>query len=289
MSLVRLFRIALLSSFGALAALSGCSSDEGGTGTGHDAGTDTATGGAAGASGAGGVAGGAGAAGGNEAGSDADVDASTDASSDADASIDVVLDAPSDTGPDQDAAPDYDAEPVDGSTCNAVVQQFSPDPGIHVPVCSPITWSTDPPSSGEHYPVWAAFKSYTKVVPRGFWVHDLEHGAVVIVHNCPSGCAAEVAQAQAMIDNLPSDPSCTAPVSRRIVMTPDPLLTTKWAASAWGWTLRADCFEPAVFAAFVAAHYGKAPEDECADGWDFEADGGFVLPPGCEDAGIDGG
>jgi len=293
MRAARLLRFALLSSVAAFVAQAGCSSDESTGSSGHDAGADSALGGAAGASGAGGASGAAGAGGAAGAagagGTAGESDAGADATPDADASIDVVSDAPSDTEQDGDAAQGFDAEPVDGSACNAVVQQFSPDAGIHVAACSPIVWSTDPPSSGEHYPIWAAYKSYTKVVPRGFWVHDLEHGAVVIVYNCPTGGASEIAQAQAMIDNLAVDSICTAPVSRRIVMTPDPLLTTKWAASAWGWTLRSDCFESSAFAAFIAAHYAQAPANECANGWDFEADGGFVLPPGCEDAGLDGG
>ena len=67
-------------------------------------------------------------------------------------------------------------------------------------------------------------------------------------------------------------------------MTPDPLLDVKWAASAWGWTLKADCFEPSVFGAFVTDHYAHAPEDACADGV-LIGDGGFVSPAGCGDGG----
>jgi hypothetical protein len=52
---------------------------------------------------------------------------------------------------------------------------------------------------------------------------------------------------------------------RRIL--PDPGLSTPWAASSWGFTLTADCFEPSVFRSFVAAHRdtGVTPELICSD------------------------
>ena len=126
-------------------------------------------------------------------------------------------------------------------------------------------------------------------MPRGFWVHDLEHGAVVITYNCPGGCAAEVAQAQALIDSV-IDSACVASTGtkRRIVMTPDPDLDVRWAASSWGWTLRASCFEPAVFQQFITEHYNHSPEDECSGYWDFQPDGGPLVLP-CSDAGADAG
>jgi hypothetical protein len=96
-------------------------------------------------------------------------------------------------------------------------------------------------------------------------VHDLEHGAVVLTYNCPGGCADDVARIQAFIDKLPAD--CDTP-PRRIVLLPDPDLDVRFAASAWGYTLKADCFEEGPFGAFVAAHYGHGLEDICSDGVD---------------------
>lgn len=231
-----------------------------------------------------------------EAGTDALTDAPPDTSDDGSAG------APADGGPDAsdggstdsgvtdaDAMPDYDAEPIDGSTCGAVVQQRPIEGALHVPPCSPVSYVSNPPSSGNHYPIWADYKSYDEPVPRGFWVHNLEHGAVVITYNCPGGCAGEVAQAQSLIDSYLDQPCFTSVgVLRRIVMTPDPKLDVRWAASAWGWTLKASCFEPAVFLQFIYDHYSHAPESECSGYWDFQPDGGPLVLP-CSDAGIDAG
>lgn len=135
----------------------------------------------------------------------------------------------------------------------------------HVESCSPVSYGTNPPSSGAHYEHWGAFRVYEAPLPRGFWVHSMEHGAVVIAYSCED-CADEVARARAFIDTLPIDPLCKSGPKRRIILTPDPLLDTRWAAAAWGYTLKADCFEAESFRAFVDAHYGRGPEQLCADG-----------------------
>jgi hypothetical protein len=50
-------------------------------------------------------------------------------------------------------------------------------------------------------------------------------------------------------------------------------LTIRFAATAWTWTLRADCFDEGVFGAFVADHYDHAPESICIGGVDLSATG----------------
>lgn len=155
--------------------------------------------------------------------------------------------------------------------CAAVTEQHPIEGAAHVPECSEVTYGTNPPSSGSHYGVWAAFQSYTFPVPRGYLVHDLEHGAVVFHYNCPDGCDDEIADAQAMIGLLPDDSRCTPlGLRRRVILTPDPLLDVRWAASAWGFTLRAECFSGPEFRAFYLERGRKGPEDLCNQGDDFD-------------------
>jgi hypothetical protein len=179
--------------------------------------------------------------------------------------------APAATAEHADAAlPVYEAGAPTGP-CDAVEQQQAVEGFLHVPVCSYVDYLTKPPSSGNHYPIWAEYKTYTSPIPEGFFVHNLEHGTIVLTYDCPDGCAADVAAAQAMLDALPADPDCAAqgsPVRRRSLMTPDPKLDVEFAASAWGWTLRAKCFDAAAFQAFALKHYNQGREDICADGDD---------------------
>jgi hypothetical protein len=143
-----------------------------------------------------------------------------------------------------------------------------------VAVCSHVTYLTKPPSSGDHYPIWAAYQTYLAAIPEGFWVHNLEHGAVVLSYNCPGGCASDVAAAQTWINALPDDPQCNPSAGDarvRVIMSPDPNLDVKFAASSWGWTLRAECFDPVAFGAFAVAHYGQGREVICAEGQDLSS------------------
>ncbi len=152
--------------------------------------------------------------------------------------------------------------------CNPVIAQPTVGVGVHQDLCAPISYDTNPPSGGPHYFRWAAFQNYDFAVPEGFLVHSLEHGTIVYWYNCGAeGCRAEVAAAEAMIDGLPVDPACAGQgAERRVILTPSETLTTRWAASAWGWTLRADCFDAAVFENFYLEHFGGAPEDFCNAG-----------------------
>jgi hypothetical protein len=132
------------------------------------------------------------------------------------------------------------AADLPGGACNVEPKTVSGLSQAHVSVCSEVSYPDEPPAGGPHYPNWAAFRSYSLPIPRGFWVHDLEHGGVVFSYNCPNGCEAEVAQVQALIDALPADPLCPAAAPRRVVLTPDPLLDVRWGVSAWGFSLRSD-------------------------------------------------
>jgi hypothetical protein len=176
-----------------------------------------------------------------------------------------------------DAAAAYEAgQPV--GICGAIEQQHPIEGRTHVAVCSVVQYLTKPPSSGDHYPIWAAYMTYSSPIPEGFWVHNLEHGTIVLSYNCAAyaadagaACTADVAAAQQMLNSLPDDPECTAlgeGVHRRSIMTPDPKLDVPFAASAWGWTLRANCFDPVAFQAFAMAHYNQGPEDICSNGQD---------------------
>jgi hypothetical protein len=141
----------------------------------------------------------------------------------------------------------------------------------HVMEGTVVDWNSNPPSSGPHYPIWAAFQAYTSPVPRGYYVHDLEHGAIVFLYNCGSGgCPEVVSTLQAASDSLPDDPLCAQTggpgVRVRTVITPDPLIPTRVAAAAWGWIYLADCADLPTLEQFAKAHYGQGREDLCNPG-----------------------
>lgn len=54
----------------------------------------------------------------------------------------------------------------------------------HVADISDITYNSNPPTSGKHFPVWAKKGVYDRIISDGHLIHSLEHGYVVISYNC---------------------------------------------------------------------------------------------------------
>jgi hypothetical protein len=158
------------------------------------------------------------------------------------------------------AAPAPDAATADAapSCATCAVELATPvfEGANHALECTPLTHGSKPPASGTHYGFTAAFRVYTQPVPWGFLLHSMEHGAVVIAYNCADGCPADVAAAKALWEAT-TKKACGKPP---VIVTPDPTLDVRFAAAAWGATLRAPCFDRQAFAAFVERHANMGPE-----------------------------
>jgi len=143
----------------------------------------------------------------------------------------------------------------------------------HTAPCTVLEYASNPPTSGTHYEVWAAYEIYDQPVPRGFLVHALEHSAVVLSYNCSLAeqagldCGSLIAELARFSDEWPADPLCSA-TRHRLVVTPDPLLDAPFAAAAWGYYLKGDCFDAEQVASFVEEHYGDTYENICNPGVD---------------------
>ncbi len=155
---------------------------------------------------------------------------------------------------------------------SCLVTIFDPklQPLYHIPIGTTYPWDSNPPSSGAHYPIWAAYMTYTTPVPPGYFLHNLEHGAVVFFYNCsdPSGCPDLVSGLQMAEDALPDDPLCDKEAGLRVraLITPDPTLPTPVAAATWGWIYTAACIDLPTLIDFATLHYGRGPQTNCDDG-----------------------
>jgi len=144
--------------------------------------------------------------------------------------------------------------------------------GMHLPEGTPITYNSNPPSSGPHYPVWASFKEYTTTFDDGYLVHSLEHGAVALLYKCDPAtpaCKTTIDGLRKIRDAFPTDPSCDAMTRVRIIIAPYPKLDVPVAATAWGFTYKADCLDVPTLTQFVKDNYALSPENICAPGRTF--------------------
>ena len=108
-------------------------------------------------------------------------------------------------------------------------------------------------------------------------MHNAEHGGIVLLYRCDAGCPDVVAQLVTAARNMAADSSCTSPITKRVIVAPDPLLPdgVQVAAVAWNHAYTASCYDPYV-ETFARDHYAKAPENFCADGINL---GGTLIGP----------
>ncbi len=188
-----------------------------------------------------------------EATSSAD-DTSTDGTGSTTAT-DPSTDADSGPGP---VACEPGLEPAEFTTvegCDEVVGEPACSEGQeHVPQKSAVQWMSDPPHSGPHYPTWQTWGEHDSTVPRGNWVHNLEHGGIVLSYRCADPCETELEVLREVVAQRPE---------LRILLTPDPLLpgTERFAAISWTWVHRFDVPDLPQLLCFADQHENHAPED----------------------------
>lgn len=147
-------------------------------------------------------------------------------------------------------------------SCPAAVTSVANEGWVHVPEGSAVNYRANPPASGPHYPVWARYQEHASAVARPYWVHNLEHGAIVFLYR-PDAPAAVVSALRAAFQSLPNDPACG---HRRALMTPDPQLPRAIAVVAADFVISADCVDSALVRDFAMGRRGLGPEQVCTDG-----------------------
>lgn len=141
---------------------------------------------------------------------------------------------------------------VDG--CGEVLgESFCSEGAGHVPIGTDIEWANNPPHSGEHFPMWELWGEHESTVERGYWVHNMEHGGIVLGYRCADDCEAEVEVLREVIAARPDS---------RILLTPDAQLEgDRFAAVSWTWVYRFDEPDLDTLLCFVDQHFNHAPED----------------------------
>lgn len=151
------------------------------------------------------------------------------------------------------------ADPVSGPP---VGTQIPNEGWVHVAEGSVINYQHNPPASGPHYPVWLRYQEYTTAIARGYWVHNLEHGAIVFLYR-PDTPAATVTALRDVFRGLPNDPQCS---HSRALMLIDPLMPRPVAAVAANWLLEGDTVDAQAMRDFALQHRNHAPENICEGG-----------------------
>ena len=133
-------------------------------------------------------------------------------------------------------------------------------------------YNSSPPSHGPHCGTWGHYATYgaARPLPACNFLHNLEHGAIVLLYNCPGGCPEITDVLEGIMAAPPDDPDC---IASRLVLTPYEEMDAKVAAAAWGYTWTSDCMDGAArdsLLEFIEARIGTrgdAPEPTvCGNG-----------------------
>jgi hypothetical protein len=139
----------------------------------------------------------------------------------------------------------------------------------HAPAGQQVTYATNPPASGHHWgsadpPAPAPPKFYDTALDEEQWVHNLEHGYVVILYDCKGTCSPElITNLQDLIDEVPLSKFGT----HKLVITPYPPPGTSFqlpyliTAVAWDVEMHLDHFDQQALIDFFTRHVDHGAED----------------------------
>ncbi len=113
-----------------------------------------------------------------------------------------------------------------------------------------------PPASGEHWPTTIVYGIYDEPVPPARWVHNLEHGAVVLLYRCDADCD----QVRGQIETVHAGLRDGAFGERKFVATPFEPLDSKFMLVAWGWQEPLDVFDAERVERFYSDFLDRGPE-----------------------------
>src|SRR5262249_47312180 len=105
---------------------------------------------------------------------------------------------PSTTATTQTPPPTADQSSPGASPASDQVGEQQPvQEGVHIQPPQKASYQTDPPSSGPHYNIAGqapvGWGYYDRSIAPEYYVHNLEHGGVVLLYNCTTDCTADQA------------------------------------------------------------------------------------------------
>jgi hypothetical protein len=154
---------------------------------------------------------------------------------------------------------------------------FQDDLGrTHVPLGTRVRYAFCPPASGQHYnapgvagPIEARFYASTETTIPQNWIHNMEHGGMVLLYRCGSGDNCDQAQQDALrayFTTFPNSPICNVPKGGiGPVITRFDDMAFPYAALLWDQILPLDSFQPDQVTAFFLQNAERTnPEQQCA-------------------------
>ena len=150
-------------------------------------------------------------------------------------------------------------------TVSGTVGTPVPDEGqTHVDPSTTPTYKSYPPASGPHYsaqgiaPVpWQTIGT----LQEGQYIHNLEHGGIAILYNCPTG--TDCTSLQNSLENYVKNLAPVEPTFGEVKVVLSPYskgMQLKVALVAWDYIEFLDTYDQALITRFYENHVDKGPE-----------------------------
>jgi len=169
----------------------------------------------------------------------------------------------------QQAAKQALANRIQFQTVSGTIGTPVPDEGRnHVDPSTTPTYNFYPPASGPHYsaqgiaPVaWQTIATASSPLVEGQYVHNLEHGGIAILYNCPSG--ADCTTLKNSLENYVTNLAPVEPTYNEVKMVITPYsqgMQKKVALVAWDYIEFLDSYDQNAITQFYENHVDKGPE-----------------------------
>jgi hypothetical protein len=124
-------------------------------------------------------------------------------------------------------------------------REHIPEGGSHAP------YNTFPPTSGWHYDRWASWGIKSEPLAEELFIHNMEHGGVILHYNCPDGCQNEVESMSEIVRR-----------TDETILMPNPNMDSRFAVTAWNWLMTMEVYDDSMAREFVRSHLNSpnAPE-----------------------------
>ncbi|MFV2064658.1 MAG: DUF3105 domain-containing protein [Chloroflexota bacterium] len=131
--------------------------------------------------------------------------------------------------------------------------------GRHVGQGRTLPQQNRPPSSGLHFPNSARYSVSPTPIDPGNWIHNLEHGGIVILYRCETQqeCGDAASKVRSEVSSLAA-PGRFSQV--KIVGSPYQDMDTPFTAVAWRRTLPLESFDAEQLLAFYDRYVDRGPE-----------------------------
>ena len=128
---------------------------------------------------------------------------------------------------------------------------------LHVKEGDVVTYKANPPASGDHYPTWSRYGVFEEPVNPGYWVHNLEHGAIVLLYQCTDDCAQVRADIGKVYASLPDGAFGEV---KLLATTYEGDFGSRFMLIAWNWQEPFDEFDGEQIERFYGELLDRGPE-----------------------------